>query len=163
MLNGVNMKKATITVLLVAAQFAVLTCANAAEHGNEAEAQAMVVQAVALIKSAGADTAYKAFTDHPGGAFKDRDMYVFAYGYDGTCIAQGANPKMVGKNLLGIKDVDGNAFIKGEIDLVKSKGKGWYGPYKFNNPNTNTYEEKKSYCEQGAPNTIVCVGIYQTH
>lgn len=157
------MKKSIIAVALLGAQLAVSAGALAAEHGNEAEAQAMVKQAVALIKSAGPEKAYKTFTDHPDGAFKDRDMYVFVYDFDGNCLAQGANPKMVGKNLIGMKDVDGNAFIKGEIDLVKSKGSGWYGPYKFNNPNTSTYELKKSYCEQGAANSMVCVGIYSTH
>lgn len=155
------MKKSIVAVAVVGAQLAVAQGIWAAEeHGTEAEAQAMVKQAVALIKSTGPEKAYKAFTEHPDGAFKDRDMYVFVYDFDGNCLAQGANPKMVGKNLLGIKDVDGNAFIKGEIDMVKSRGKGWYGPYKFNNPAANTYERKKSYCERGAGDTMVCVGIY---
>lgn len=132
----------------------------AAEHGSEAEAAKMVKEAVALIKSAGAEKAYKSFTEHPDGAFKDRDLYVFVYDFEGNCLAQGANSKMVGKNLLSMKDVDGNAFIKGMIDLVKASGKGWYGPYKFNNPANNTYELKKSYCERGAGDTMVCVGTY---
>ncbi|WP_444844663.1 cache domain-containing protein [Duganella caerulea] len=147
--------------LLTAVQF--IVCASALAENDQAsapEGEAMVKQAVALIKSAGPEKAYKVFTEHPGGAFKDRDLYVFVYDFDGTCLAQGANPKMVGKNLLIIKDVDGNPFIKGMIDMVKSKGKGWYGPYKFNNIKTSTYDPKKSYCEQGAPNTIVCVGIH---
>lgn len=149
------------TILALAAQLVLTAGAIAAdEQGSPAQAEAMVKQAVALIKSAGPDKAYKAITEHPDGAFKDRDLYVFVYDFDGTCLAQGANAKMVGKNLLIMKDVDGNAFIKGMIDLVKSKGKGWYGPYKFNNVKTSTYDPKKSYCEQGAPNTIVCVGIH---
>lgn len=36
----------------------------ASEHGTEAEAQDMVKKAVALVKSAGAEKAYKVFTDH---------------------------------------------------------------------------------------------------
>jgi cytochrome c len=147
--------------LLTAVQFIVCTNALAAnDQASASEGEAMVKQAVALIKSAGPEKAYKVFTDHPDGAFKDRDLYVFVYDFDGNCLAQGANPKMVGKNLLIMKDADGNPFIKGMIDMVKSKGKGWYGPYKFNNIKTSTYEPKKSYCEQGAPNTIVCVGIH---
>jgi cytochrome c len=152
-------------------KFAIAACAvqlvamgdsvAASDRGTDAEAEAMVVKAVALIKSVGPDKAYKVFTDHPDGAFKDRDLYVFVYDFDGVCLAQGANAKMVGKNLIGIKDIDGNAFIQGEIDLVKSKKKGWYGPYKFNNVATQTIEIKKSYCEQGAGNTIVCVGTHK--
>lgn len=151
----------TSVALLAAVQF--VACASAlaqSEQASAPEGEAMVKHAVALIKSAGPEKAYKVFTEHPGGTFKDRDLYVFVYDFDGNCLAQGANPKMVGKNLLIIKDVDGNAFIKGMIDMVKSKGKGWYGPYKFNNVKTSTYDPKKSYCEQGAPNTIVCVGIH---
>lgn len=151
----------SIAAAVAATQFVFAHAAfGAGERGSEAEAQSMVKQAVALIKSAGPEKAYKTFTDHPDGAFKDRDLYVFVYDFEGNCLAQGANPKMVGKNLIGMKDVDGNALIKGMIDLVKAKGSGWYGPYKFNNPNTNVYEPKKSYCEQGAGNTIVCVGIH---
>lgn len=136
--------------------------AFSAEHGTEQEAQEMVKKAVALVKSAGPDQAYKVFTDHPDGAFKDRDLYVFVYDFNGICLAQGANPKMVGKNLSGIKDVDGNAFIKGMIDLVKTSSKGWYGPYKFTNPNSQGYELKRSYCERGAGDSMVCVGTYFT-
>jgi signal transduction histidine kinase len=149
------------STLVIALQMVVSTSAFAAsERGSEAEAQAMVKQAVAMVKSAGPEKAYKAFTEHPEGAFKDRDLYVFAYDFQGNCLAQGANPKMVGKNLIDMKDVDGNALIKGMVDLVKKDKKGWYGPYKFNNVETKTIERKKSYCEQGAGDTMVCVGAY---
>lgn len=132
----------------------------AGDRATAEEAHQMVTKAVALIKSAGPEAAYKSFTDHPDGAFKDRDLYVFVYDFDGICLAQGANPKMVGKNLVAIKDIDGNPFIKGMIDMVKAQKKGWYGPYKFNNVETKSIEQKKSYCEQGAGNTIVCVGTH---
>ncbi|WP_263570581.1 cache domain-containing protein [Roseateles oligotrophus] len=129
-------------------------------RATEAEAQAMVGKAVALLKARGPDVAYKSFTEHPDGAFKDRDLYVFVYDFGGTCLAQGANPKMVGKNLLAITDVDGKAFIKGMVTMVQSSGKGWYGPYKFARPDGKGYEEKKSYCERGVGDTMVCAGIY---
>ncbi|MBC3861134.1 cache domain-containing protein [Undibacterium jejuense] len=157
------MKQQTRIQLGLATVFLTMMCsasAMAAEHGTEAEAQDMVKKAVALVKSAGPEKAYKAFTEHTDGAFKEKDLYVFAYNFDGTCIAQGATPKMVGKNLLAMKDVDGNAFIKGMIDMVKASSKGWYGPYKFSNPANQTYELKKSYCERGAGDTMLCVGTY---
>lgn len=134
--------------------------AGAAEHGTEREAQEMVKKAVALVHAAGAEGAYRSFNEHPDGAFKDRDLYVFVYDFGGTCLAQGANPRMVGKNLLAIRDVDGKPFIQGMIDMVKATSKGWYGPYKFTNPNSQGYELKKSYCERGAGDTMVCVGTY---
>lgn len=131
-----------------------------APHGSDAEAQEMVTKAVALIKSAGPESAYKAFTEHPDGSFRDRDLYIFVYDFDGNCLAQGANPKMVGKNLIGLKDYDGNEMIKGQIAMVKAKGGGWYGPYKFNNPVSNLVETKKAYCLRGAGDSYVCAGVY---
>lgn len=156
------MNAPTLNKLAAACCLMVLSAAPAlsAEHGSEKEAQEMVRKAVALVKSAGPEAAYKAFTEHPDGSFKDRDLYVFAYDFGGICLAQGANPKMIGKNLGAIKDVDGNPFIQGMIDLVKSSGKGWYGPYKFTNPNSQGYELKRSYCERGAGDTMLCVGTY---
>jgi len=161
-ITGGNMKlnlKTAATTLIVSLTIGG-NCLAASDRGTEAEAQSMVTKAVALIKSAGPEKAYSTFSDHPNGAFKDRDLYVFVYDFDGNCLAQGANIRMVGKNLLAMTDIDGNPFIKGMIDMVKSKKKGWYGPYKFNNVVTQSIELKKSYCEQGAGNTIVCVGAH---
>ncbi|HAT33312.1 MAG TPA: histidine kinase [Janthinobacterium sp.] len=155
-----RLKNWMVVAALFGAQAGMAGAAPASkELGSEAEGEAMVKKAVALIKSSGPEKAYKAFTEHPDGAFRDRDLYVFVYDFNGNCLAQGANPKMVGKNLLIIKDADGNPFIKGMIDMVKAKGGGWYGPYKFNNIKTNSYELKKSYCERGAGDSMVCVGV----
>jgi hypothetical protein len=86
---------------------------------------------------------FKTFTEHPDGSFKDRDLYVFMCDFQGNCLAQGANPKMIGKNLIDMKDVNGKAFIKGMLDLVKTEKKAWYGPYKFNNIETKPSNERK--------------------
>jgi cytochrome c len=156
-----RLKICLASALFAGAQiFAATATLAAGEHGTEAEAQDMVKKAVALIKSAGPESAYKTITEHPGGAFKDRDLYVFVYDFQGNCLAQGANPKMVGKNFIDLKDIDGNEIIKGQIDTVKTKKAGWYGPYKFTNPVTKQVEVKKAYCERGAGDTDVCVGVY---
>lgn len=154
--------KSGLAVALFCAVQGLATAAAPAlpEHGSEAEAQAMVTKAVALIKSAGPESAYKTFTENPGATFKDRDLYIFVYDFDGNCLAQGANAKMVGKNLLELKDIDGKPLIKDQIALVKAKGSGWYGPYRFNNPVTNKVETKKSYCMRGAGDSYVCAGVY---
>lgn len=156
-----HVKTGLACALFAAAQLMTATASFAAgDHGTEAEAQEMVKKAVALIKSAGPESAYKSFTEHPSGAFKDRDLYVFVYDFQGNCLAQGANPKMVGKNFLELKDIDGKELIKEEIAMVRTKGSGWYGPYKFNNPATNKIEKKMAYCMQGAGDSMVCSGVY---
>ena len=154
-----RLKICLASALFVSAQVLAAT-ATLAEHGTEAEAQDMVKRALALVKSAGPESAYKTFTEHPGGAFKDRDLYVFVYDFEGNCLAQGANAKMVGRNFIDLKDVDGNELTKDQIKLIKAKGSMWYGPYKFNNPVTNKIDVKKAYCERATADSYLCVGVY---
>ncbi len=56
----------------------------------------------------------KAFADfcNPKGAFVDPDLYITVYDLTGKCLAHGANSKMIGKDLIGLKDPDGVAFVK---------------------------------------------------
>lgn len=95
---------------------------HAADQGTSAEAEAMVKKAVAYIKANGAEKAYEEFTN--GKSFKDRDLYIIVYDLNGKNLAQGANPKLVGKDLIGLKDPDGKPLIQMFVDLAKSKGKG---------------------------------------
>jgi len=156
-----HLKICVASALLAGVQvFSTTATLAAGTNGTPAEAQDMVKRAVALIKSAGPESAYKTFTQHPDGAFKDRDLYVFVYDFQGNCLAQGANPKMVGKNFIDLRDMDGNQLIKGQIDMVRAHNAGWYGPYKFTNPVTKALQTKKAYCERGVGDTDVCVGVY---
>jgi hypothetical protein len=132
--------------------------AQANEQGTAPEAEAMVKKAVAYIKSAGPDKAYDEFTN--GKQFKDRDLYVVVYDLTGKNLAQGANPKLVGKDLIGLKDPDGKPVIKMFVDLAKDKGKGWVEGYKFLNPVSQKMENKAMYLER-VGETLVGCGIYK--
>lgn len=132
--------------------------AHAADQGTAAEAEAMVRKAVAYIKTYGPDKAYEEFTS--GKSFKDRDLYVVVYDLNGKNLAQGANPKLVGKDLIGLKDPDGKPLIKMFVDLAKEKGKGWVEGYKFLNPVTQKIEGKAMYLER-VGDTLVGCGIYK--
>ncbi len=131
---------------------------RAADQGTAPEAEAMVKRAVAEIKSAGAEKAYDEFTN--GKSFKDRDLYIIVYDLNGKNLAQGANPKLVGKELMGLKDPDGKPIIKLFVDLAKEKGKGWVEGYKFLNPVTQKIEGKAMYLER-VGDTLVGCGIYK--
>jgi signal transduction histidine kinase len=148
--------------LLVWSVAAVATSAGAAEHATEAEAESMVKSAIAMIGSAGPQAAYKAITDHPGGAFKDRDLYLWVYDFQGNCLAHGANSKMVGKNLLAVKDGDGHDLVKEQLRVAQAGG-GWYGPFKFLNRSTMKMDQRKAYCVRGSGETMVCAGVTATH
>ena len=132
--------------------------AHAADRGTQAEAEAMVKRAVAFIKDKGPEKAYDEFTN--GKQFKDRDLYVIVYDLNGKNLAQGANPKLVGKDLIGLKDPDGKPLIQMFVDLAKTKGKGWVEGYKFLNPVTQKIENKAMYLER-VGDTLVGCGIYK--
>lgn len=130
----------------------------AQEKVTAKEAEAMVQKGVAFIKANGNDKGY-AEVSNLKGQFKDRELYLVVYGLDGTVHAHGAKAKMVGRNLIDLKDVDGKAFVKERVELGKAKPSFWQD-YKFSNPVTKKVGEKSMYCER-LDATVVCGGIYK--
>jgi len=154
------MSKPLILSTLFAAVLGAVSIAAPAKEGNAtaAEATAMVKKGVAYIKASGRDKAY-AEINNKAGQFTDRDLYLVVYGLDGVVRAHGANEKMIGKNLLELKDVDGKAFVKERVELAQSKGTFWQD-YKFTNPVSKKIEPKSAYCER-LDDVAVCGGIYK--
>ena len=150
------------TTLTSLAVLTTLACATSLALGAEGgatkpQAEAMVKKGVAEIKSAGADKAYAEFNKKDG-KFIDRDLYLTVYSLDGVVLAHGANAKMIGKNMLEFKDIDGKAFVKERVELAKTKASFWQ-EYKFTNPENKKIEPKVMYCER-VEKTVVCGGIY---
>jgi signal transduction histidine kinase len=133
------------------------TAASAAEFASAKEAEAMVVKAVAAIKS----SKHKAYEEITAKDAKwiDRDLYPVVYDLDGKVLAHGQNAKMVGKDLLELKDADGKAFVKERVDLARSKGRFWQD-YKFTDPVSKKVLPKQMYCER-LEETVVCAGVYK--
>ena len=125
---------------------------------TETEATAMVKKGVAFIKANGKDKGYSEITSKTS-QFKDRDLYLVVYALDGVVRAHGANDKMVGKNVIELKDVDGKAFVKERVEMAKTKANFWQD-YKFTNPETKKIEPKTMYCEK-LEDTVVCGGVYK--
>ena len=149
-------KHFSLTALIAAFAFAGI--AQADEGATAAEATAMVKKGVAFIKAQGKDKGYAEISSKTS-QFKDRDLYLVVYGLDGTVRAHGANEKMIGKNLIELKDVDGKAFVKERVELAASKGTFWQD-YKFTNPTNKKIEPKSMYCEK-LEDAAVCGGIYK--
>ncbi len=122
------------------------------------EAEVMVKKAVAYIKANGKDKAFAEFSNH-NGKFIDKDLYVTVYDMNGKCLCHGQNPKLIGKDLIELKDADGKYFIKERLEVAKSKGKGWQD-YKFTNPVTKSIELKSTYFEKHEDIVVAC-GIYK--
>jgi signal transduction histidine kinase len=128
-----------------------------AERGTRAEAEAMVKKAVAYVRANGRAKAAEEFTT--GSGFKDRDLYISYYDLTGKVIGHGANAKLVGKDLIGMKDPDGKLLNKMLVDLAKEKGKGWSDEFKFRNPVTDEIQRRKVYVER-VGDTFVGTGIF---
>ena len=143
--------------LLLLAGFA----AHAQTKGTSAEAQAMVRKAIAEIKKAGREKAFAEIND-PRGRFVDRDLYVVVYDMKGKVLAHGANEKMIGKDVIDLRDNDGKYFVKERVEMM-SKGpeaKGWQD-YKFMSPVSRQIEPKSMYLERYEDMIIGC-GIYKS-
>lgn len=147
-------------LLVFAAWVGVASPASAAsEFGTKDEAVAMVKRVLAEFKKEGADATFKAVSDKSVKAFHDRDLYAFIYDMSGKCVAHGARPALIGKNLIDLKDQDGKFLIREMVTISKGPGSGWID-YKWPNPLTNKIEDKSSYVEKMG-NYFVGVGIYK--
>ncbi len=153
-------KSLPIAVALAAAVSAAAAAQSTetAPFGTAKEAEALVAKAVAHIKSVGTVKAYQDFTDKHAD-FTDRDLYVMVYSMEGTVLAHGQHAKMVGENLINVRDPDGKAWVKERIDLARVKPRFWHD-YKFTDPVTKKALAKSTYCEV-LDAAIVCVGIYK--
>jgi cytochrome c len=132
--------------------------ADAADRGNADEAAALVKKAVAYLKENGKEKAFVEFNNVKG-QFVDRNLYIFVYNMSGKNLAHGANPRMVGKDQIEMKDVDGKYIIRSFIELTSAKGSGWVD-YKWPNPVTKAIESKSSYVEK-VDDVIIGCGIYK--
>lgn len=152
------MKHLRTTLGACAAAVLLATSFNAFANATAEEATAMVKKGVSFIKANGKDKGHAEISNKEG-QFKKDDLYLTVYGMDGTVRAHGANEKMIGKNLIELKDIDGKAFVKERIELATSKGTFWQD-YKFTNPVTKKIEPKAMYCEK-LDDAVVCGGIYK--
>ena len=152
------MKRFLVAIFIGLFAFGAGTLTHAAEFGTAPEAEAMVKKAIALIKADGKDRAFGEI-NNPKGKFVDRDLYIFVYDMSGKCVAHGFNQKMIGKDLIEMKDSDGKFYVKERVEIVKTKGKGWQD-YKYTNPLSKKIEQKTAYIEK-ADDLIVGCGAYK--
>ena len=151
------MKRAIFLPSLICA-IAFPLAVQADTKANAGEATALVKKGGAFSKANGKDKAYGEISNKTG-QFIDRDLYLVVYGLDGVVRAHGANDKMIGKNLIDLKDIDGKEFVKERVEMAKAKGTFWQD-YKFTNPVTKKIEPKSMYCER-LEDAAVCGGIYK--
>jgi hypothetical protein len=150
--------KKFVAVLAAAAAATCGPAFAAADHATAEQAVAMVAQGIAFIREQGPAAGYAEITRGGEGRFRDRDLYLVVYGLDGKVHAHGANPKMVGKDLIDLRDIDGKPFVRERVELGRKNASFWQD-YKFTNPVSKRAEPKRMYCER-LDETVVCGGIY---
>jgi signal transduction histidine kinase len=152
-----------LSVAALALAFILGSTATFAEDkkGTAKEATAMVQNAIAHIKKAGREKAFADF-DNPKGGFVDRDLYIVVYDLKGKVLAHGANAKMIGKDLIDLRDVDGKYFVRERVEMMSKSANatGWQD-YKFMNPTTSQIEPKQMYLQR-YEDLIVGCGIYKS-
>lgn len=155
------MKKLWQSLMLLGAVLLFNPAARAADKGTAEEAVAMVKRAGEFLKKNGRDKALAEF-NNPKGQFVQKDLYIFAFGAsgDGVELANGANIKLMGKNVKEMKDADGKYLIKDILALgTGAEGKGWVD-YKWPNPATGQIDGKRTYVER-VDDVIIGCGIYK--
>lgn len=151
-------------------RFITATClalAGAAAHGAAAEpayatpaqAEQLVAKAVSALRKDSAKTRAAITAKDP--AWVQGDLYPVVYDLHGKVLAHGQNARMVGKELLDLRDADGKPFIRERVELAASKASFWQD-YSFVDPITKNILPKRMYCER-SDETLVCAGIYKRH
>ena len=135
------------------------TAVAAEQRVTPKEAEAMVKKGVAYIKATPRDKAMADITD-PKGQFVDRELYLTVYKMDGTALAHGANAKMVGKNMLELRDGNGKPHIRERMEMARTQSTFWQD-FSFINPVNRKLEPKQMYCEKTPDELVVCGGIYK--
>lgn len=128
-----------------------------AEPATREEAEAFVRKAVSFLDQQGRSRALEEF-NNPKGRFVAGELYIVALDMQGVVLAAGNKPRMVGKSLLDIKDMHGKHFVRREIELAKSKGKGWVD-FIWPHPETGALSHRASYVERSG-DVIVLTGVY---
>ncbi len=155
------MKKAflLVPILMLFCIVSLLGTALAEEKATKDECIAKVKEAVAMVKKDGLEATLAKIND-PKGPFHWKDTYVFCYDMDAMLLAH-PNPKLVGKNFIGLKDTNGKAFVAEIIGVAKSAGEGWVS-YTWPKPGEKNASPKISYAYRVPGQDVVMVaGIYE--
>ena len=128
----------------------------AEDRGTAQEAEALVKKAIVYYKKNGKEKSMPEFMKNPG-PFVDRDLYVTVYDMQANDLAH-INPKMVGKNMMDLRDADGKYHIKERMEAAQKGTSGWQD-FKFYNPVSKKIEPKRMYWEK-YDNLVFACGAY---
>lgn len=133
----------------------------ASEKATKDECVSKCKDAAKMVKDVGLDATLEKIKDR-NGEFVWKDSYVFCINLDtAKMLAHPIKPKLIGKMLMGIKDVNGKMFFVEYINLAKSKGQGWVD-YMWPKPGEKKPSPKLTYVYRvPGENVVMLAGIYK--
>jgi len=132
--------------------------ASISELSRKAELVSFVEEALAYAQKNGKEKTLKEFSNKTG-PFVRNDLYIYAYDFNGTCLAHPFKPDWIGKNKLDVIDSNGVPSLRNTISVAK-EGKG-FTYFIFPNPaHDNRDEFKIAYAMKVDDNWFLGSGIY---
>ena len=101
--------------------------------------------------------ALREFNDQ-NGSFARGEVYIWAFDFNGTCLANSAHPDWVGQDRLNVTDDTGFRRIMAMRDAAL--GGGGFVTYRIENPVTGATEQKLSYVKRADDTWWFGSGIY---
>jgi cytochrome c len=141
------MRSAVISLVFAALVMTALPASAVDLTAKQDAVYAMVKRVQAKFKQDGFDATVAVVNKPTTPEFIDHDLYAFIYDKEGVCLANGARPALVGKNLMSLKDQDGKHLIQEMHTIAYGAGSGWL-TYKWPSPITNKIEDRGAYIEK---------------
>ncbi|MDD4448907.1 MAG: cache domain-containing protein [Methanothrix sp.] len=170
LINMNNCKALIIVILLLTATVLLMQSALAREESigsaneslttssNKTELISFVESALAYARVVGKDRALEEFSNNTS-SFVSKDLYIYAYDFNGTCLAHPFKPDWIGKNKLDVTDSNGVPSLRNTLNAAK-EGKG-FTYFIFPNPaHDNRDEFKIAYAMKVDDNWFLGSGIY---
>jgi len=126
-------------------------------QGTAEEAVAMIERALGHFAAHG-QRALQDFNE-AGGAFIDRDLYLFGIDDEGVYRVFGGQPAKIGTRMQDVPGIDGTALV-GKIKACIASGGGWV-EYDFRNPANDKLQPKMSYVMRCGNINLGC-GVYKS-
>ncbi len=123
------------------------------------EVRKWVQKAISLYENDGKETLLREIADSKG-RFVTNDRYIFALDLDGTMVANPMEPSLTGKNLMDLRDSEGNTFVRKIVGTAKTKGYG-FADYKWHSPASDEELPKTVFFER-VDGIILCSGFYNS-
>jgi len=132
--------------------------ASISELSCKAELVSFVEEAVAYAQKNGKEKALDEFSNQTG-SFIRNDLYIYAYDFNGTCLAHPFKPDWISKDKRDVIDSNGVPCLNNTMNVAK-EGKG-FTYFIFPNPaHDNRDEFKIAYTMKVDDNWFLGSGIY---